>query len=229
MKSGVLWRGSIGHLAVTGPIIRREAIEEIPRTVSILHEAEQMRQSLMVEHEQARQKGYAAGIEQGRASAVVEALEVLNNAQYVREKLSEDMVQIIAGALDKLLDEQVRRGISDSATRTALRQVDPTQSAQLLVSSDGLCDALELAQSQCGSPLPSWLTVRADDTLKSGDVVLVATGKLLDCRLDARLASWQANLKDRIADQLDSVTSTPAGSSAYSDDQDHGRDEPGHV
>ena len=214
MRSGVLWRGSTGHIAVSGPVVRREELEHVPQAVSVLEEAEQLRQTVLAERERARKDGFAEGLEQGRASAVVQALQVLNDTQYVREQLSEDIVQIISGALDQLLDASVRQAISDSATRRALQQADPTQVAQLLVSPDGLAQAIQLAESQCGSPLPSWLSVRADDSLTAGDVVLVATGKLLDCRLEARLNAWKDTLKGDIVQRLEPVSTDCPGTRA---------------
>jgi len=225
MTSGLLWRGPLGELSLSGTVVRREALQQLPQTLSVLTEAEAIRSNLEQTRQTANQLGYEHGLQRGRADAISHALHAIADAESLCKGLSNELTEIVSAGLDALLDESTRRAITDHSIRLALSQSEPAQRAELLVGPTNLNEAIELAVTCVGDPLPSWLTVRADPGLTEADVVFVADGKVLDCRLQTRLSQWRESLQHEVQVQLSSVLSKPGAQSSLAENEVASRDD----
>lgn len=202
MRNNLLWQGEIGHLSLSGTIVRREALEQLPEALDILAKAEQVSRSTTARSEAAYSNGYRAGVEQGKADAITRSLRILTDAAALRKHFADDLVQVIAAGLDSLLDDRLKNEITDVEIRKALNACEPSQVAVISVAAESASRTQTLVEAWFGHAIPRWVTVKADPALQSGDVVFAAAGKVIDARLEARLQAWENSLREEIEQRL---------------------------
>ena len=190
-------------MALTGTVVRCADWARLLNASQALREAQQQSdssaaQAAATEHA-ARERGFAEGLQQGRAEGLRQVLSQLHEKDRVVARLQDELVLLVEQAVRELISLAGSEVVLRQQVVRAVTLARRHQNASLRVAPQCLPQAQALLLELAGDSAPTWLQVLPDANLSDCDMVLEAEGAIFDGRLHAQVQHWRAALQQALA------------------------------
>jgi type III secretion protein L len=185
------------------PIIQRELVDanrEAKRILQSAYEdADRVRQEAQIQAEDARQRGYEEGYQEGLAAYTQQTSQAILQLQKKEEATEAEFVKLIRVCVEKVLGQEIKSspdavvGVVRTALQDARQQreiivrVHPTDAENLRKNQRRLLEVLARA---------STIEVREDPSVTQGGCFVVTELGVIDASLERQLAAIEAAVEE---------------------------------
>ncbi|GFE82384.1 Yop proteins translocation protein L [Steroidobacter agaridevorans] len=157
--------------------------------------AEQMRATVDAEIEQARARGYEAGLREARAELSTQIAETKAQLEHAFVSLEGRIVQTVLKAVQQILGHTNDRALLEPLIRRVLGQSNSTTPMRLRVSAEQFDAANDAVASLLKEfPQVEWIDVAKDPNATRGTCVLETEFGVIDGSIDTQLAALRRGL-----------------------------------
>jgi type III secretion protein L len=157
--------------------------------------AEQMRATADAEIEQARARGYEAGLREARAELSTQIAETTAQLEHAFVSLEGRIVQTVLKAVQQILGHTNDRALLEPLIRRVLAQSNSTTPMRLRVSAEQFDAANDAVASLLKEfPQVEWIDVAKDPNATRGTCVLETEFGVIDGSIDTQLAALRRGL-----------------------------------
>jgi type III secretion protein L len=157
--------------------------------------AEQMRATIDAEIEQARRRGYEAGLREARAELSTQIAETKAQLEHSFVSLEGRIVQTVLKAVQQILGHTNDRALLEPLIRRVLAQSNSTTPMRLRVSAEQFDAANDAVASLLKEfPQVEWIDVAKDPNATRGTCVLETEFGVIDGSIDTQLAALRRGL-----------------------------------
>jgi type III secretion protein L len=157
--------------------------------------AEQMRATVEAEIEQARRRGYEAGMREARAELSTQIAETKAQLEHSFVSLEGRIVQTVLKAVQQILGHTNDRALLEPLIRRVLAQSNSTTPMRLRVSAEQFDAANDAVASLLKEfPQVEWIDVAKDPNATRGTCVLETEFGVIDGSIDTQLAALRRGL-----------------------------------
>lgn len=157
--------------------------------------AEQMRATVDAEIEQARRRGYEAGLREARAELSAQIAETKAQLEHSFVSLEGRIVQTVLKAVQQILGHTNDRALLEPLIRRVLAQSNSTTPMRLRVSAEQFDAANDAVASLLKEfPQVEWIDVAKDPNATRGTCVLETEFGVIDGSIDTQLAALRRGL-----------------------------------
>lgn len=186
-------------IAGRNPVIKADeftAMVEARETVRLAQRAaDQLRATTEAEIEQARRRGYEAGLREARAELSTQIAETKAQLEHSFASLEARIVQTVLKAVQQILANTSDRALLEPLIRRVLAQANGDSPLRLRVSAEQF-DAANDAVSSLLKEFPQveWIDVAKDPNASRGTCVLESEFGVIDGSIDTQLAALRRGL-----------------------------------
>ncbi|HEY0682015.1 MAG TPA: type III secretion system stator protein SctL [Steroidobacter sp.] len=157
--------------------------------------AEELRANLESEIEQARRRGYEAGLREARAELSAQIAETKAQLEHSFVSLEGRIVQTVLKAVQQILANTNDRTLLEPLIRRVLAQANSDTPLRLRVSAEQFDAANEAVSSLLKEfPQVEWIDVAKDPNASRGTCVLESEFGVIDGSIDTQLAALRRGL-----------------------------------
>ena len=157
--------------------------------------AEDLRATIQTEIEQARQRGYEAGLREARAELSAQIAETKAQLEHSFVSLEGRIVQTVLKAVQQILANTNDRALLEPLIRRVLAQANSDTPLRLRVSAEQFDAANEAVSSLLKEfPQVEWIDVAKDPNASRGTCVLESEFGVIDGSIDTQLAALRRGL-----------------------------------
>jgi type III secretion protein L len=173
-----------------------ETLVEARETLRLARRAaEQMRATVDAEIEQARRRGYEAGLREARAELSAQIAETKAQLEHSFVSLEGRIVQTVLKAVQQILGHTNDRALLEPLIRRVLAQSNSTTPMRLRVSAEQFDAANDAVASLLKEfPQVEWIDVAKDPNATRGTCVLETEFGVIDGSIDTQLAALRRGL-----------------------------------